>query len=85
MKNVTIDNLTLTEKMVEELTKWYSSTCDSYPEQFLIYIDQAKDTLIRLMCNDNSQFDDAIKESLAGIIQIQDSIRNLMPEKNNAS
>ncbi len=85
MKNVTIDNLTLTEKMVEELTKWYSSTCDSYPEQFLIYIDQTKDTLIRLMCNDNSQFDDAIKESLAGIIQIQDSIRNLMPEKNNVS
>lgn len=85
MKNVTIDNLTLTEKMVAELTKWYSSSVDSYPEQFLIYIDQTKDTLIRLMCNDNSQFDDAIKESLAGIIQIQDSIRNLMPEKNNVS
>ena len=83
MKNVTIDSLTLTEKMVAELTKWYNpDASDCYPEQFLGYIDQTKDTLIRLMCQDNEQFDASIKESLAGIIQIQDALRNLMPEKN---
>lgn len=81
MKNVTIDSLTLTDTMVSELTQWYISNVESYPEAFVAYLDQTKDTLIRLMCQDNADFDAAIKESLAGIIQIQDSLRKLLPLK----
>ncbi len=81
MKTIKVDNLELTEKMVTELSTWYNpNTSDSQPEIFLMYIDTAKDTLIRLMCNENARFDNAIKESLAGIIEIQDSLRNLVPE-----
>lgn len=81
MKNVTIDSLTLTDTMVAELTIWYSNGIETLPESFVCYLDQTKDTLIRLMCQDNADFDAAIKESLAGIIQIQDSLRKLLPLK----
>lgn len=80
MKNITVDGLKLTDKMVTELTKWYVNDMDSYPENFLLYLEQTKDTLIRLMCEQNEKYDMAIKESLAGIISIQDSLKNLLPE-----
>jgi hypothetical protein len=82
MKNLKIDGLTLTDKMVTELTIWYKEdNTESFPELFLLYLDQTKDTLIRLMCEENEKYDAAIKESLAGIIYIQDSFKNLLPEK----
>ena len=57
MKNIKIDNLVLTDKMVAELTAWYSSTVDSVPESFITYISKIKNTLIRLLFEDNKKFD----------------------------
>lgn len=83
MKNISVDGLTLTDKMVTELKSWYKpESINSYPEDYLDYLEQTKDTLIRLMCAENEKFDAAIKESLAGIIIIQDSLKNLLPENN---
>lgn len=81
MKQVQIDGLMLNETMVTELTKWYASTVDSYPEHFMAYLEHSKNTLIRLLCEDNEKYDADIKESLSGIILMQDSLKNLLPTK----
>lgn len=80
MKGITIDGLKLTEGMLKELTGWYEQQPESTPECYIGYLDQIKDTLIRLMCEQSTKYDDAIKEGLSGIIQIQDSLRNLLPK-----
>jgi len=80
MKNVSIDGLELTDKMVKELTSWYDR-CDSRPEEMLIELDETKNLLIKLMCNgSNDDYTEDIKASLTYVLNMENSLKNLVPE-----
>jgi len=82
MEKINIDGLQLTQPIVDELKKWYDGV-ESTPETYVDCIEQIKDTLIRLMCEENEKYDKSIKESLVGLMMIQDSLKQLIPPRHD--
>ena len=83
MTKITIDGLEINDQMVHELTKWFENPSDSAPQNYVEYIDYIKDTLIRLLTDDsNSELLYDMKESLAFLLMMQDSLKRLIPEQS---
>lgn len=82
MNTVSIDGLVLNQRIIDELQNWYSDKNNPVPDAFLAYIETANKTLIHVLCEDESnRFTSRIKESLAGLMMISESLTKFLPEK----
>jgi hypothetical protein len=81
MQKINVDGLELNDKIIAELKKWYTGNgCQSVPEEWLLSLNDMKNTFIRLLCVDaNEMYSTEITESLRLILIMQDSLENLSP------
>ena len=83
MTKFSVDNIDITEEQLKFIGRLNEVTgmTETRLETFVSFINQTKDTLIRVMCdaqNENNQR--WIIESLEGLLIVEDELKTLMPK-----
>ena len=82
MKNMVIDGVEITPQILKVMGEWTTKESgETRAETFISYLEQIKNTFIRLMCDPNNQEQRTkIIEALEGLLVIEDEFKTLIPK-----